>query len=99
MWKSLNPDVIQTLKSLSNMEPTGIISASTNFSEGRMEEKGELDHYIGVATTKDCPEQFKQLEVAASTWAIFEAVGPFRMHYKMYGDVFILNGSLLRTMN
>ncbi|MED3380876.1 AraC family transcriptional regulator [Bacillus tropicus] len=77
MWKSLNPYVIQTLKSLSNMELTGIISASTNFSEGRMEEKGELDHYIGVATTKDCPEQFKQLEVAASTWAIFEAVGPF----------------------
>ncbi|MED1608321.1 AraC family transcriptional regulator [Bacillus paranthracis] len=77
MWKSLNPDVIQTLKSLSNMEPTGIISASTNFSEGRMEEKGELDHYIGVAATKDCPEQFKQLEVAASTWAVFEAVGPF----------------------
>ena len=39
--------------------------------------KEEFDHYIGVATTKDCPEQFKQLEVAASTWAIFEAVGPF----------------------
>ncbi|PWN14079.1 AraC family transcriptional regulator [Bacillus thuringiensis] len=77
MWKSLNPESIQTLKSLSNMEPNGIISASTNFSEGRMEEKGELDHYIGVATTKDCPEQFAQLEVAASTWAIFEAVGPF----------------------
>ena len=77
MWKSLNPETIQTLKSLSNMEPTGIISASTNFSEGRMEEKGELDHYIGVATTKDCPEQFAQLEVAASTWAVFEAVGPF----------------------
>ena len=77
MWKSLNPESIQTLKSLSNIEPTGIISASTNFSEGRMEEKGELDHYIGVATTKDCPEQFAQLEVAASTWAIFEAVGLF----------------------
>lgn len=77
MWKSLNPQSIQTLKMLSNVEPNGIISASTNFSEGRMEEKGELDHYIGVATTKDCPEQFKQLEVAASTWAIFEAVGPF----------------------
>ena len=99
MWKSLNPDSIQTLKSLSNIEPTGIISASTNFSEGRMEEKGELDHYIGVATTKDCPEQFAQLEVAASTWAIFEAVIHFLMHYKMCGDVFILNGSLLRTMN
>ncbi|MED0902639.1 AraC family transcriptional regulator [Bacillus nitratireducens] len=77
MWKSLDPGAIQTLKSLSNIEPTGIISASTNFSEGRMEEKGELDHYIGVATTKTCPEQFKQLGVAASTWAIFEAIGPF----------------------
>ncbi|MFU2029317.1 AraC family transcriptional regulator [Bacillus wiedmannii] len=77
MWKSLDPGTIQTLKSLSNMEPTGIISASTNFSEGRMEENGELDHYIGVASTKDCPEQFAQLEVAASTWAVFEAVGPF----------------------
>ncbi|RKF45649.1 AraC family transcriptional regulator [Bacillus wiedmannii] len=77
MWKSLNPESIQTLKMLSNVEPSGIISASTNFSEGRMEEKGELDHYIGVASTKDCPEQFAQLEVAASTWAIFEAIGPF----------------------
>ncbi|PFZ42616.1 AraC family transcriptional regulator [Bacillus wiedmannii] len=77
MWKSLNPGSIQMLKSLSNMEPNGIISASTNFSEGRMEEKGELDHYIGVASTKDCPEQFAQLEVTASTWAVFEAVGPF----------------------
>ncbi|MES5929133.1 AraC family transcriptional regulator [Bacillus cereus group sp. MG9] len=77
MWKSLTPQSIQTLKMLSNVNPNGIINASTNFSEGRMEEKGELDHYIGVATTKDCPEQFAQLEVAASTWAIFEAVGPF----------------------
>ncbi|EJV79094.1 AraC family transcriptional regulator [Bacillus cereus] len=77
MWKSLTPQSIQTLKMLSNVNPNGIISASTNFSEGRMEEKGELDHYIGVATTKDWPEQFTQLEVAASTWAIFEAVGPF----------------------
>ncbi|MGR3775678.1 AraC family transcriptional regulator [Bacillus paramycoides] len=77
MWKSLNPESIQTLKMLSNVEPSGIISASTNFSEGRMEEKGELDHYIGVASVEDCPKQFKQLEVAASTWAIFEAVGPF----------------------
>ncbi|PGM96936.1 AraC family transcriptional regulator [Bacillus cereus] len=77
MWKSLDSQSIDILKSLSNIEPTGIISASTNFSEGRMEEKGELDHYIGVATTKAYPEQFTQLEVLASTWAIFEAVGPF----------------------
>ncbi|MCI0763661.1 AraC family transcriptional regulator [Bacillus sp. TL12] len=77
MWKSLDSQAIHTLKTLSNVEPTGLISASTNFSEGRMEEKGELDHYIGVATTKDCPDQFRQLEVPASTWAVFEVIGPF----------------------
>jgi AraC family transcriptional regulator len=76
MWKSLNLDAIQELKNLSDTEPLGLISASTNFSEGRME-GGELDHYIGAATMKACPEHLTSLEVAASTWAVFEAVGPF----------------------
>lgn len=77
MWESLNMEIINKLKMLSNVEPFGLISASLNFSEGRMEEKGELDHYIGAATTEECPEGMAQLEVAASTWAVFEAVGPF----------------------
>jgi len=77
MWKSLTGDDIDRLKQLSNVEPPGLIQASTNFSEGRMEEKGELDHYIGTATTKECPEPFASLDVPASTWAVFEAVGPF----------------------
>ena len=46
MTELLTTDVIKQLKAISNVEPTGIISASTNFSEGRMEERGELDHYI-----------------------------------------------------
>lgn len=77
MWQSLNEEMISKLKGLSNIEPLGLISASANFSEGRMEEKGELDHYIGVATTKECLGNLVQLEVPASTWAVFEAVGPF----------------------
>ena len=77
MWQSLNEEMIRQLKELSNIEPKGIISASTNFSEGRMEEKGELDHFIGVATTRECPVNLTQLEVSESTWAVFEAVGPF----------------------
>lgn len=77
MWQSLNHEMIRELKELSNVEPLGMISASANFSEGRMEEKGELDHYIGVATTKECPDNFARLEVSALTWAVFEAVGPF----------------------
>ncbi|MFG6115648.1 GyrI-like domain-containing protein [Halobacillus sp. MO56] len=77
MWKSLNEDKIKQLKDLSDMEPKGIIQASANFSEGRMEEKGELDHYLGVATTEEAGDEFAALEVPASRWAVFEAVGPF----------------------
>jgi AraC family transcriptional regulator len=77
MWKSLGAEKIFQLRSLSNVEPSGVIQASTNFSEGRMEEKGGLDHYIGAATNRDCPQGFVELKVPALTWAVFEAVGPF----------------------
>ncbi|MEM5016498.1 AraC family transcriptional regulator [Metabacillus indicus] len=77
MWQSLTMDAIQELKDLSNAEPSGIISASANFSEGRMEEKGELDHYIGAATTREVPDHLDHLKVPAMTWAVFEACGPF----------------------
>ena len=76
MWQSLDEGTINTLKALSNVEPVGLLSASTNFSEGRLD-GGELDHYIGVATTKEHPENLTRLEVAASTWAVFESIGPF----------------------
>ena len=77
MWKMFDSEKIAKLKSISNVEPLGIIQASTNFSEKRMEEKGELDHYIGVATNDACPEEFTSLELPTMTWAIFQSVGPF----------------------
>jgi AraC family transcriptional regulator len=76
MWQSLDEATIATLKALSNVDPRGMISASTNFSEGR-QEGDELDHYIGVATTKAAPDNLARLEVPAYTWAVFESVGPF----------------------
>lgn len=77
MWESLDMERILQIKRLSDGEPSGLVSASVNFSEGRMEEKGELDHYIGAATAKETPEGMDALEVAASRWAVFEAVGKF----------------------
>lgn len=77
MTRLLTPDIIRQLKSMSDVEPKGIISASTSFSEGRMEEQGELDHYLGVATTNKENHNFAELPVSAGTWAVFEAVGPF----------------------
>lgn len=77
MWGQLTPELIGELKSLSNVDPRGLISASVNFSEGRMQEKGELDHYIGAATTVKDTGDLAVLEVEASLWAVFESVGPF----------------------
>jgi len=77
MTELLTLDVINQLKAISNVEPKGFISASTNFSEGRMEGKGELDHYIGVATLSNETADFDVLKIDASTWAVFESIGPF----------------------
>ncbi|MEK4057197.1 AraC family transcriptional regulator [Paenibacillus sp. FSL F4-0087] len=77
MYQRLTPELIETIKGLSNVQPLGIISASAHFSEERMEEKGELDHYIGTATTQEAPEGLSQLEVPASMWAVFTSIGPF----------------------
>lgn len=77
MTERLTPEIVQQLKELSNVEPRGIISASTNLSDGRMSEKGELDHYIGVLSLAQGSANFDTLEVEAGTWAVFEAVGPY----------------------
>lgn len=74
---TLTPELIATIKGLADTEPAGLISASTNFSDTRMEEKGELDHYIGAATTQPAPAGLASLEVPASAWAVFTAAGPF----------------------
>jgi len=77
MWKLLTDEDIEKLKKLSNTEPRGIIQASVNFDEGRMEEQGSLDHYIGAATTEPSTGNWGSLSVAPSFWAVFSVAGPF----------------------
>lgn len=55
----LTPEIVAELKELSDSEPAGIISASTNFSEERMQGKGELDHYIGVPPPSEIQRNLK----------------------------------------
>ncbi|HYG58568.1 MAG TPA: AraC family transcriptional regulator [Symbiobacteriaceae bacterium] len=76
MWAALGMERILQLKEISNVEPVGLVQASVNFSEGRLD-GGSLDHYIGAATNKPCPPAFEALEIPALTWAVFESVGPF----------------------
>lgn len=77
MYSNFTPEIIGELKRFSDIEPSGIISASTNFSEGRMEENGDLDHYIGVASSKEHGVKYESIKVEPCLWAVFEVVGPF----------------------
>jgi AraC family transcriptional regulator len=76
MWQSLSEAGIQELKQLSSEEPYGLVSASVNFTGGRLE-GSQLDQYIGVATRRPQSGKWAELPVAASTWAIFTARGKF----------------------
>lgn len=54
------------------------MNVSYNFDDGRMEEKGSLDHMIGFLTTKEsASDEFDVVEVPALTWAIFSSKGVF----------------------
>lgn len=77
MQELLTREALEELKNLSTNDPEGIISASTNFSEGRMQEEGKLDHYLGVIANESTQTSFDELHIEEGTWAIFEAVGPF----------------------
>ncbi len=77
MYDLLTPDIIKSLKEMSNVEPIGMISGSANFSEGRMEEKGELDYYIGVLTDSENIKDFDFVDVQKGTWAVFESIGKY----------------------
>ncbi len=72
MWKNLTQNTINKLKAISNTAPKGLLQASANFDEGRMEEQGGLDHYIGVAADHYDGDEFTTLTVPASAWAVFE---------------------------
>ena len=63
---------------LGDLYPKQVINASYDFAKERMEEKWELTHFIGFASTQENPfDDLKQLSIASQTWAIFPNKGPF----------------------
>ncbi len=76
--QSITPQQREQMRSLSNLEPHQVVNASYHFDAQRMEEKGSLDHMIGVLT--DSQSNFDELdviEVPKLTWAIFSSEGEF----------------------
>ena len=63
---------------LGDLYPRQVLNASYAFDEGRMEEQGELTHFIGFATTQENQfDDLEQIHIAEKTWAIFHNKGPF----------------------
>lgn len=77
LYQRLNPQLIMNLKAQNDMDPKGIVSASVNFSEGRMAEEGSLDQWVGVCTRQLPQDGNEYFKVDAGTWAVFSVSGPF----------------------
>lgn len=78
------------MRSYANVEPFQVVNASYNFDENRMEEKGSLDHMIGVMTTIESDfKGFDVVEVPALTWAKFSCRGEFpKVMQETWGKIF-----------
>lgn len=76
--QSITSEQKEKMHTYMDMEPNKIVNASYHFDDGRMEEKGSLDHMIGVLTTKESDfESFDVVEIPSLTWAIFSSKGEF----------------------
>lgn len=76
MFESLEPALIERLKSYSNTDPKGLIQATINLHDNH-DEGSLLDHYIGAASTLEPPDDLVTLEIPALEWAVFTCRGPF----------------------
>ncbi len=86
--REIGQEALQRIEALSDQEPEGIVSASDNLDDSRVEGT-ELDYYHGVVTRAAVPEDMDALTVRAGTWAVFESSGPFPQTLQyLWRDVF-----------
>jgi len=68
--KTKKSGIVQTMCSLMNTEPKGILGVTTSCMDGR-----DFDYYIAAATSEKTPEEMAEFTVPACNWAICECVG------------------------
>lgn len=88
--QSLTAEQRERLQRMRNTDVKTVVNASFHFDEGRMEEKGQLDHLIGSITTLEQDfGEFDVIAVPAGTWATFSTDGPFpQALQEMWGKIF-----------
>ena len=90
MAQSLTREQRERLQRMRNTDVKTVVNASFDFDDGRLEEKGQLDHLIGSITTLEQDfGEFAVMEVPAGTWGIFSTEGPFPQALQdMWGKIF-----------
>jgi AraC family transcriptional regulator len=94
MIKAIDPDTMARIASLSDQEPSGVVSVTRPHDEENHEEGSPLDYYHAVLAD---PERANSEEAAgldvltleSGLWAVFTSVGEFPAALqRMWGDVY-----------
>lgn len=72
--RSVTRDERARIAGLADQEPSGVLSVSDEFAEGRTD-GSELRYSIVAATSADAPADLDAIEVPASSWAVFSGSG------------------------
>ena len=70
MWDSVTEEMKKIITGLSNNE--GVVGLCADMYDGG------FDYWIGCMSDKECPEEFEAMSIPASSWAVFEIIGPMR---------------------
>lgn len=70
MWDSVTEEMKKKITELSNNN--GVIGLCADMYDGG------FDYWIGCISDKNCPEDLEEITIAASSWAVFEIIGPMR---------------------
>ncbi|MCL2697997.1 MAG: GyrI-like domain-containing protein [Oscillospiraceae bacterium] len=71
MWCNLSKEKFEQIVALADTDITNILGVC-----GESDGNNGFHYWIAAATTKPCPPDLEEREIPASTWAVFESVGP-----------------------
>ena len=69
-WRALPKTDYDTLNSLSNCIPRGVVGIFAKKHDGG------FDYWIAAATTEDCPPPYEIVEIPPAKWIIFQTDAP-----------------------
>lgn len=70
MWANTSKETMEQIASLADGKPIEFVGAYSD-----MYDDHTTDYYIGVISSKDCPNGLEVLKITAQTWAVFEIIG------------------------